>query len=737
VDVFTAASHHEVLVLVIQIAILLISARAFGVVAQRLGQPAVVGEILSGVILGPSLLSGLFPALGHWIVPQTEVQGYLVEVISLLGAMFLLIITGLETDLPLIRRHAKTAVGVAAGGLILPFASGFVMALYLPDFLLANPERRLTFALFVATALSISAIPVIAKVLIDLNLMRRDIGQTIMAAGMVDDTCAWILLSIVLGIASGEALTTGTVLLSAGKIVLFMALSFTLGRWLLKHALNFVQDRVVAPDKLLTLVVAAAFIWGAIAQAIEIEAVLGAFVVGVLFGTMRRLPEEVVHKLESIALGIFAPIFFAVAGLKVNIPALLSPQLLLVTGLVLAVAVFGKMVGAYTGARLIGLDHPRALAFGSALNARGAVEIIIATIGLSLGVLSQNMYSIIVLMAVATSLMAPSLLRYALERVKPDKEEMRRLRQEELAEGSLVARVNRVLLPVRLRDGNRGRSLQTVETHLLRKIGEGTAVTLLNVAPGGARAEGAAYLDFLDENFAGRDVSKKVVEGASPVDAILDEAQKDYDLIILGASEKASGSDVIFNAVTDQIMRLAPCPTLIVKGKEVKGHWPPKRILVPTNGSSASRNAAEVAFSLAKGEKVRVKLLDVVEENGRSGHRSETARKRQFNNAHRVLSALQELGELQGVSPETEVRAGPSPETVILEVARKQSVDLIILGTDLHESSDSLSLGPRVEAILDDAPCPVIIMSTSLGAPVTQTVPSVPEEAPRVRAALA
>jgi Kef-type K+ transport system membrane component KefB len=737
VDVFTAASHHDVLVLVVQIALLLISARVLGVVAQRLGQPAVVGEILSGVLLGPSLLSGVFPVLGHWAVPQTEVQGYLLEVVSLLGAMFLLLITGLETDLPLIRRHAKTAVGVAAGGLVLPFASGFVMALYLPDFLLASPERRLTFALFVATALSISAIPVIAKVLIDLNLMRRDIGQTIMAAGMVDDTSAWILLSIVLGLASGEAVTAGSVLFAAGKILVFMALSFTLGRWLLSHALNFVQDRVEAPDKLLTLVVAAAFVWGAAAQAIEIEAVLGAFVVGILFGTMRRLPEEVVHKLESMALGVFAPIFFAVAGLKVNIPALLSPQLLAITGVVLAVAVFGKLGGAYLGARLVGLDHARAFAFGSALNARGAVEIIIATIGLSLGVLSQNMYSIIVLMAVATSLMAPAMLRRALQHVTPDEEEARRLRQEELAEGSLVAHINRVLLPVRLRSGNGGRTLQTVETHLLRKLGAGTAVTLLNVAPEGARAEGAAYLDFLSKDLQGSVISKKVVEDDSPVEAILDEARKDYDLIILGASEKVSGSDVVFNPVTDQIMRRAPCPSLIVKGREVEGHWPPRRILVPTNGSTASRNAAEVAFSLAKGEKVQVKLLDVVEETGRRGHRYDAARRRQFSNAARAVSALQELGELQGVSPTTEVRVGPHPEAVILEVARKQRVDLIILGTDLHAGPDLVFLGSRVEAILDEAPCPVIIVNSSSGQPVMQVAPSVPEEAHRGSAALA
>ncbi len=713
-DVFTAAPHHDVLVLVVQISTLLIAARSFGFLAQRFGQPAVVGEILSGVLLGPSLLSSLVPALGVWIVPQTEVQGYLLEVISLLGAMFLLIITGLETDLPLIRRHAKTALGVAAGGLVLPFASGFVMALYLPDFLLANPERRLVFALFVATALSISAIPVIAKVLIDLNLMRRDIGQTIMAAGMVDDTIAWILLSIVLGLAGGGAVTASSVLFSAGKIIAFMGLSFTLGRWLLKHALDFMQDRVVGPDRLLSLVVAAAFIWGAVAQAIQIEAVLGAFVVGILFGTMRRLPIDVVHKLESIAIGIFAPIFFAVAGLKVNIPSLLTPQLLLTTLIVLGVAVFGKTVGAYSGGRLIGLDHWRSLAYGSALNARGAVEIIIATIGLSLGILSQAMYSIIVLMAVATSLMAPALLRWTLQHVVPDEQESKRLRQEALTSGSLLAKTNRVLLPVRQRTEEGRFDLQKIETQLVGRRGEGLAVTLLNVAAPGGRAEGAAYLNEMGALFAAQDLSKRVVETDDAATAILDEAQKDYDLIILGASEKASGRDVLFHPVTDEIVRLAPCPTMIVKGTRVAEHWPPTRILVPTNGSASARYAAEVAFALAGDAKVT--LLSVVEGEKRGDYRFDSsvgARERQLSNAHSIVTSLQQLGEAQEVFAETEVRSGRSPEAVILECAERGHFDLIILGTDLRASTQRVFLGPRVEAVLDGATCPVIVVNAS------------------------
>ncbi len=209
-QVFTAASHHEVLVLLVQVALLLFAARALGEVAQRLGQPAVVGEILAGIVLGPSLLSGFFPLLGEWIVPHTPTQGYLLEVVALFGAMFLLLVTGLETDLGLIRRQARTALGASLGGIVVPFATGYALGAWIPDVLLADPDRRMVFALFLATAMSISAIPVIAKVLMDLKLMRRDVGQTIIAAGMTDDAVGWMLLSVVTGLArSGEVTGPG------------------------------------------------------------------------------------------------------------------------------------------------------------------------------------------------------------------------------------------------------------------------------------------------------------------------------------------------------------------------------------------------------------------------------------------------------------------------------------------------------------------------------------------------
>ncbi len=715
-DVFTAASHHDVLVLVVQIAVLLFTARALGEIAQRLGQPSVVGEILAGILLGPSVLSSLFPAFGAWIVPHTEVQGYLLEVISLIGAMFLLLITGLETDLSLIRRHARTAVGVSFGGITITFLSGFLLGQFLPDFLLADNNERLIFSLFIATAMSISAIPVIAKVLMDLNLMRRDIGQTIIAAGMSDDTIGWILLSIVAGLASGAAVTVGSVLQTIGSVLAFMVLSFTLGRWVVKRALDFVQDNVVSRDRLLTLVVVLTFAWGAITQALNLEAVLGAFVMGILFGQMPRLPEAVHHKLESVALGIFSPIFFAVAGLKVNILNLAEPGLIAIALLVIAVASGGKVLGTYTGARLIGRrDHWTALSFGAGLNARGAMEIIIATIGLNLGILAQDMFSIIVLMAMTTSLMAPPALRWVLKRVQPGEEEQRRLRQEELAEGSLVANIHRVLLPVRQREpGVHG--VQTIEAHVMEKVGAKTdlSLTLLNVTTNGRRASGVEFLSQLAPMFSQKEIVKKVVEDEHPSNAILEEAEKDYDLLVFGASENTPDSSIVFTPLVDGLVRMAPCPTLVVQGQRIQPDWQPKRILVPTNGSLAARHAAELGFAIASDEGDEVMILHVVEDNtsryflDASGETLE----KQLEMGQQIAKDLCELGQVQGIQTSVDIQIGSDPEPIILAEARKHHVDLIILGTDVRPGSTRLFLGPRVERILKNAPCPVIVFNS-------------------------
>lgn len=712
--VFAAAPHHDVFLLILQVALLLLTARALGEVAQRLKQPAVVGEILAGILLGPSLLSGALPAVGAWIVPHTPTGGYLLETVSLLGAMFLLLLTGMETDLGLIRRQARTAMGASLGGIVVPFAFGYLLGHSLPDSLLADPGRRMVFALFVATAMSISAIPVIAKVLIDMNLMRRDVGQTILAAGMTDDAVGWMLLSIVTGLARGGGITAGGVAWSVGKVLLFMAASFTLGRWVVRRALDWVQDRAVSPHRMLSLVVVATFGWGAVSQGLGLEAMLGAFVMGILFGQMPRLPGEVVESVERMAMGIFAPVFFAVAGLKVNVRNLAEPRLIGIALGVIAVASLGKVLGGYAGARLLGRrDHWTALSFGVGMNARGAMEIIIATIGLSLGILSQDMFSIIVLMAIATSLMAPPALRWTLRHVRPEAQELERLRREELAEGTLLGRARRVLLPVRCVEGER-RSLFDLEAHLLERMRERgpVALTLLSVVEACDREATEAFLDRVTPRFGGAEVTRRVIEGGDEADRILDEARRDYDLLILGTPDGDGAGRELFDPTVDYLMRVAPCATMVVKGR-VGRHWPPERILLPTNGSEAARQAANVAFTLASGDGTEVTAVNVLGRGTRGLDSDAATHARRLETARAIVDELCRMGEALGIRTHTQVRVGEAPEVAVLELAGQDGYDLIVLGTDLRPASDRLFLGPRVERILNNAPCPVVVVNGS------------------------
>jgi Kef-type K+ transport system membrane component KefB len=703
-DTFVAASHDELLQLVVQIAVLLATARFLGWLAQRLGQPAVVGEILAGVVLGPSLLSTLFPWIGSWIIPQTEVQGNLLEVVALIGVMLLLIVTGLETDLALIRRRIGVALGVAVGGLVLPFVTGFALGLSLPDDLLADPDKRTVFALFIATALSISAIPVLAKVLMDLDLMRREIGQTMLAAGMIDDITGWTLLGLVTALASADALTAGTVVQTVAMVVVFVAATGVIATWLVTHGLYLIQDRVRGQDMLLTLVVVLAFGWAAFSQALHLEPVIGAFAIGILFGRLPRLPTDVVHKLEGMALAVFAPIFFAVVGLKVDVTSILEPRLLVITLAVIAVATFGKVVGVYAGARLLSRqDHWSALSYGSGLNARGALEIIVATIGLSLGILTQEMFSIIVVMAITTSLMAPIALRHTLARVEPGAEEKRRLAQEEALRGTFTAGIQRVLVPVRPRPDPVG--TQTIQAVLVDQLalGKRISTTLFAVSSAADREEASRYLTRLRNLFANQATSTRVVAGDDPVGIILHEVEADYDLLVLGAPKVSPSSDALFGPVIDDLVKLAPCPTVVVRGDDVAADWSPKRILVPTNGTAAARNAADLAFAIAGTEAV-VTGLHILTPALRSGMRTDLA--------HDITTDLEMVGTIRNQQIRTDVRNASDVETGILDAIADTDADLLVLGTSVRAGTTRLHLGPRVEYLARLAPCPVVILNT-------------------------
>ena len=491
-------------------------------------------------------------------------------------------------------------------------------------------------------------------------------------------------------------------------------MSFVAGKWLAAKVVIFAQNSIQSRYKFLTILMLFSFGFGAIAQSLRLEAVLGAFVAGIIFSRIPAVPKEAIERIESFTFGIFAPIFFAAAGLKVSLEPLLNPELLLIGIGLIVVATLSKVAGAYIGARWVGRsDHWTALSFGAGLNARGAIQIIVATIGLSFGIISQEIFSLIIIMAVVTSIMAPFMLRYTLKKVKPKDEEIARLKQEELHKDNFMSSVHRVLLPVRKRDDF---EKKLIEAKIIKKLAQNRELdlTLLTITDAQNKNDCALFLDELAKLFTNISVTKKVIVSSNAIESILDEASKSYNLILIGATEKDKKSKMIFNPVVDNIVRLSSCPSIVVQSGFHSDSWQPDRILVPTNGSLAARRAAQVAFALASDISQEVHILKVIEEKEDIYNldMEGSIKERQFTFAYQITEELKKLGESLSVNTFSEVEIGTDTESVILEMAKEKNFDLIVLGTDIKPGSENLYIGPRVERVLNNAPCPVLLVNS-------------------------
>src|SRR5581483_5542245 len=278
---------HALFLLLLQITLILTVSRVLAELMKRLGQPAVIGELMAGVVLGPSLLGWLWPGAFNLMFPQEATQAHLLEVVAWIGMVLLLLLTGLETDVRLLRHLGRSALTSSAMGMVIPFVSGFALGLLTPSSYIGEHAPRYLFAAFLATAMSISAMPVIAKILLDLELTKRNIGIVILSAGVVDDTTGWLILSLIAGIARAQ----DWVLLHFFKTLALTALFLAASRFLFLPAMRWmfrvVDDRARTANADLTLIVGFAFVLSAITEKIGIHAVFGAFVAGCI---LRQVP---------------------------------------------------------------------------------------------------------------------------------------------------------------------------------------------------------------------------------------------------------------------------------------------------------------------------------------------------------------------------------------------------------------------------------------------------------------
>ncbi len=709
-------TEHHLLLFWAQFALLLAVARGMGYLFRRAGQPSVVGELGAGLILGPSVFGRFLPEQAGWLFPGSGLGSAPILTVAWVGVALLLVETGFETDLGLLRRLGRKAAAVSVGSLVVPMAMGFALGWFMPASpFMGEAASRFTFAAFIAVAMSISALPVVARILTELDLMRRNIGQVTVAAAMVNDLVGWVLLGTLVGIVTSGALAVGQSLITVGAVVLFFVFAFTIGQRLTDRALRIARQVSAGLSGPLTTTFMVVLIAAVITQAIGVEAVLGAFVAGIVLGRSPYQRDEVRRLIELMSAAVFAPIFFATAGIYVDLGSIASRSGVLWAVAIIVVASVGKLAGSYAGARLGAMSHGEGLALGVGLNARGAMEIVLATIAFAVGVFSQDAYTLIVLMAMATSLIAPPLLRRTLRDVRPEGEEAGRLEREEILATSVIASTARALLPTR--GGQNSRLAADALDLLLQPDASISVLTVHDPSRPEADCSCQEVLDGVWEEDPDRPVERRRIDGSDAAAAILDEAELGYGLVALGVTEEFRETHELSNVLRQLISR-TPVPLLLVRhGTDPQaGISGSRRILVPATGVRHGRAAEEVGAVLAARLDAQLDLVHVV---ARSDREEQTRRPRSplvLASRSSAVDAAQSL--LQQAIGRAErfgapvargiVVTGAAASEELLAAGRDLRSDLLVLSAHSRAVEGRPFLGHGTEYLLEHAPQTVL-----------------------------
>lgn len=701
--------HHELLVFWVQLLTLYAAARLLGALARRLGLPSVVGELSAGLLLGPSVFGVLWPNGFDWYLPaDSEVQSAMLLAVSWFGAAFLLVVAGFETDLQLIRRLGSAAALVTGGSLVVPLVGGLIVGWSMPDTFYGDSGNRLVFTLFIATSVAVSALAVVAKILGDLGLMRRDVGQITIAAGMANDLIGWVILGVIAGLAASGEVSLVDVGLTVAGLSLFLVGALTIGQQVIDIALRSVRRDGRNLQGALTVAIAAMLGFGVVTQALGVEAVLGSFVAGIALARSPYQQREGEHIIEDLTTVVFAPLFFATAGLRLDL-GLLRGSALGWALVLLAVALGLKFAGSFLGARLAGLTTREGLVLGAGLNARGALEIIIATVGLSLGVLNATAFTIVVMIPLITSLAASIGLRLFARDLEGSVAERERLAMEEALDRNLLVRDSRILIPS-IAESNAVVAAQIV--HFAWP--ESLAATVVAVRTnGGAPAE----LEPLRNVLYGRKLEIRETTPDDAIDAIAAEAKLGYGVVAIGTVSDP-GQGQFFSPLVDDLLGRVDLPVVIVRNaRNLDGRLPGAfaRALVPVIASESSRAAEELAANFASRLGTQLVLSHVVyrpETASVGGRFFDRFRAAAFGEdsdvAERVLAKAHAHAVEVRATADTEIRFASTTAEEVVRHANDAEADLIVLGAQLRNLDGRPSLGPTTEYVLEHAPQTVV-----------------------------
>ncbi len=397
-----------------QLFVILLCARGLGELFRRWKQPALTAELLVGIALGPTLLGRFLPGLHAALFPPDAIQQAMLETVAWLGVLFLLLDTGLEIDFSIAWRQRGSALAIALSDIVVPMVVAFIPVMFLPDSFLAHVDRRIIFGLFMATVMTISAMPVSARCLHDLNLLKTDLGFLTMSALAVNDIIGWVLFAIILGIFTQATFAIGPILLVFAGTLGFAFLVLTVGRPISIRIFDAMKAREFPePASSLTLTLLLGLLFGSITQKLGVHALFGFFLAGIVAGEAKSLSEDTRRVINQMVYALFVPLFFANIGLKIDFAANFHLGLV---SLICAVGVGGRYLGAWLGVNLTRQPRVNRHLISIAHTPGGMMEIVVALLALEAGLITQPVFVAIVFSAVFSSVILGPWMAQALAR---------------------------------------------------------------------------------------------------------------------------------------------------------------------------------------------------------------------------------------------------------------------------------------------------------------------------------
>jgi K+:H+ antiporter len=691
----------------IAVAVVMLVARLFGLAAVKLGQPRVMGEVLAGICLGPTIFGALAPGLQAQVFSTDILPA--IGVVANLGLIFYLFLVGLEVDPAQLKGRAGQAAAISNASVALPMILGIAVAL--PIYELVGPDTKfVAFALFMGVAMSITAFPVLARILVERRMLKRPVGALAIACAAIDDVTAWFLIALATAVA--VAGSGSEVVVTIALAVAFCLLMAFIARPLLARVSTAFDEAGRVPGGWVAAIFAGVLLSAFVTETIGIAVIFGAFVMGMIMPRNAGLTEDVTRRMEDFTVILLLPLFFAYTGLRTNVGLLDRPELWLIGLALIAVAIVGKMVGAFVAARLTGFRTRAAAVIGALMNTRGLTELIVLNLALEKGVISDALFAMLVIMALVTTLMAGPLLRLLdpkNELGAPLEEEFEEARKQSLAEFPAVLPPEEAILIAPQTDVAI-EQLRSIAEPLARSDPPRELVAALVVRPtrgaemrGGLQtenkllAEASSKVDRLRRELVERGIAARGVAFTS-VDPGADLSRlarsEEVALVLIDGRRPLLGEGVPRGDV-GTVLRDAPCDVavLVARDDEVVAPGPGAPVVVPFGGAEHDWAALELGAWMASSVEAPLKLL------GAAGDTDERTR---------VTRLLGDAGLL--VQQYTGIAAQP----VVAEPGRDAVVDaaagagLLVIG--LSERWRDEGLGPTRSEIARAAPAPVLFV---------------------------